>query len=79
MNMRHELLACKVELSRNYKKNRILADALTSHIVIMLSQADYGKMDTEDLQLSAQSLSEVVAEMRSISERLDKVNESLGM
>ena len=45
----------------------------------MLSQADYGKMDTEDLQLSAQSLSEVVAEMRSISERLDKVNESLGM
>lgn len=79
MNMRHELLGSKVELSRKYKKNRIIADALASHIVTMLSQADYGEMDTEDLQLSTQSLAEVVTEMRSVSERIAKVNEALGM
>lgn len=79
MNIRHELLGSKVELSRKYKKNRIIADALASRIVTMLSRADYEGLDTEDLQLSAQSLSEIVAEMRSLSERLGKVNESLGM
>lgn len=78
MNIRHELLGNRVELSRKYKKNRIIVDALASHIVAMLSQSDYGELDTEDLQLSAQSLSEAVAEMRAISERIAKVNEALG-
>lgn len=78
MNIRHELLGNKVELSQKYKKNRIIADALASHIVAMLSQPDYGDMDPEDLQLSAQSLSEAVTEMRAISERIAKVNEALG-
>ncbi len=79
MNMRYELLGSKVELSRKYKKHKIIANALASHIMTMLSQSDYEGMDVEDLQLSAQSLSEAVAEMQSISERLAKVNESLGM
>lgn len=78
MNIRHELLGTKVELSRRYKKSKIIADALASHIVAMLSQSDYGELDTEDLQLSAQSLSEAVTEMRAISERTAKVNKALG-
>lgn len=79
MSTRHELLGNRMELSRKYKKNRIIVDALASHIMTMLSQSDYERMDVEDLQLSTQSLSEAVAEMQSISERLVKVNESLGM
>lgn len=79
MSTRHELLGNRVELSRKYKKNRIIVDALASHIMTMLSQSDYERIDVEDLQLSTQSLSEAVAEMQSISERLAKVNESLGM
>lgn len=78
MNTRHALLGNKVELSRKYKKNKIIADALASHIVAMLSQPDYGELDPEDLQLSAQSMSEVVTEMRVISGRIAKVNEALG-
>lgn len=78
MNTRHELIGSKVELSLRYKKSKIMADALTSHIVAMLSQSDYGELDTEDLQLSAQSLSEAVTEMRAISERIVKVNKALG-
>ncbi|MGE9985335.1 hypothetical protein [Desulfovibrio sp. SGI.169] len=78
MNMRHELLGSKVELARKQKKSRIIADALAAHIIAMLSQQDYGDMDTEDLQLSAQSLSEAVTEMRALSERIARVNEALG-
>ena len=44
----------------------------------MLSQPDYRELDPEDLQLSAQSMSEVVTEMRVISGRIAKVNEALG-
>lgn len=78
MNIRHELLGTKVELSRRYKKSKIIADALASHIIAMLSQSDYGELDTEDLQMSAQSLSEAVTEMRAILERTAKVNKALG-
>lgn len=78
MNMRHELPGNKVELARKQKKNRIIADALASHIITMLSQQDYEDMDTEDLQLSTQSLSEAVTEIRALSERIARVNEALG-
>ena len=79
MSTRQEYLRTRDELSPKYKKNRIIVDALASHIMTLLSQSDYERMDVEDLQLSTQSLSEAVAEMQSISERLAKVNESLGM
>lgn len=79
MNSRHELLGGKIELSRQYKKRRIMADALAAHIMFMLSETEFEKMDTEDLILSAQGLSELVEELHSLSERLGKVNEALGV
>ena len=78
MNMRHELMGRKVELSRNYKKSKIIADAVAVHILSLLSSMAYEEMDIEDLQLSAQSLSEAVADMRLISKNLAKVNAALG-
>lgn len=79
MNSRNELLGSKIELSRQHKKRKIMADALTAHIMFMLSETEFEKMDTEDLLLSAQGLSELVIELQSLSERLGKINEALGM
>ena len=45
MNMRHELMGRKVELSRNYKKSKIIADAVAVHILSLLSSMDYEEMD----------------------------------
>ena len=47
--------------------------------MFMLSETEFEKMDTEDLLLSAQGLSELVIELQSLSERLGKINEALGM
>lgn len=79
MNMRHELLGMRYELSRKYKKHKIMADALASHINAMLTCPDYTNLDAEDLQLSSESLSEQITAMQDISIKLGKLNNELGM
>lgn len=79
MNTRHELLGEKWAISVQHKKNKIVADALAAHITNLLSSCQYEAMNTEDLQLSAQSLAEIVGEMKKFSERMQKIDQSLGV
>lgn len=79
MNTRHELPGEKWTISVQHKKNKIVADALAVHITNLLSSSQYETMDTEDLQLSAQSLAEIVEEMKKLSAKMQKIDQSLGI
>lgn len=78
MSQQHELIGNRIELSRKYKKEMIVAESISTHLKNLLSQSDYENMDIEDLQLSVEIMTKAIEEMRSISIKLAKINAALG-
>ncbi|MBD5608254.1 MAG: hypothetical protein HDQ93_05325 [Desulfovibrio sp.] len=78
MNLRHELMGKRVELLRNHKKEKIVAEAVSATIIRLLSASDYEKIDAEELALAAEVLTQTIEHLQSISRQITQINSELG-